>query len=303
MKNASARSTPSAAISRSASVEERVPVAVAEVDRQVDAVGVELDSESRDQRPVLGVDRADAAEELVVMRDLLEPLAGDVAPARDVLEERDHVVHPLRPAERDDEDRVEARGREGGDEPVGGRLGNGLAHRSERSRARLCSTRISERRSHRRARSTPEGIACLACRATGSAPRPRARTSPPSRRSSPTRSVFRSPAVFKPYEGRDAVAMLLATVVEVFEDFSYTDQVETAGTAILAFSARVGDRDARRHRPPPLRRPGQGLRDGGVHPSPEWPQRPRRGDAAQADGVASWPENEKPPPEQGFRAV
>ena len=54
--------------------------------------------------------------------------------------------------------------------------------------------------------------------------------------------TFRSPAVFKPYEGRDAVAMLLATVVEVFEDFSYTDQVETAGTAILAFSARVGDR-------------------------------------------------------------
>ena len=54
--------------------------------------------------------------------------------------------------------------------------------------------------------------------------------------------IFRSPAVFKPYEGRDAVAMLLATVVEVFEDFSYTDQVEAAETAILAFSARVGDR-------------------------------------------------------------
>jgi len=53
---------------------------------------------------------------------------------------------------------------------------------------------------------------------------------------------FRSPAVFRPYEGRDAVAMLLATVVDVFEDFSYSDQVETAGTAILAFSARVGDR-------------------------------------------------------------
>ena len=53
---------------------------------------------------------------------------------------------------------------------------------------------------------------------------------------------FRSPAVFRPYEGRDAVAVLLATVVDVFEDFSYSDQVETAGTAILAFSARVGDR-------------------------------------------------------------
>jgi hypothetical protein len=54
--------------------------------------------------------------------------------------------------------------------------------------------------------------------------------------------VFRSPAVFKPYQGRDAVAMLLATVADVFEDFTYTDQLETDGTAILAFSARIGDR-------------------------------------------------------------
>jgi hypothetical protein len=54
--------------------------------------------------------------------------------------------------------------------------------------------------------------------------------------------IFRSPAVFRPYEGRDAVAMLLATVVQVFEDFRYTDQVETGETAVLAFSARVGAR-------------------------------------------------------------
>ena len=54
--------------------------------------------------------------------------------------------------------------------------------------------------------------------------------------------VFRSPAVFKPYEGRDAAAMLLVAVGEVFEEFSYTDQLETDGTAILAFTALVGDR-------------------------------------------------------------
>ena len=53
---------------------------------------------------------------------------------------------------------------------------------------------------------------------------------------------FRSPAVFKPYDGRDAVAMLLTTVAGVFEDFTYTDQLEADGTAVLAFSARVGDR-------------------------------------------------------------
>lgn len=54
---------------------------------------------------------------------------------------------------------------------------------------------------------------------------------------------FKSPVVFKPYEGRDAVAMILGAVVQVFEDFRYTDQVEVGETATLAFSARVGDRE------------------------------------------------------------
>lgn len=55
--------------------------------------------------------------------------------------------------------------------------------------------------------------------------------------------TFRSPAVFKPYEGRDAVGMILHTVSGVFEDFRYTDHVEIGDTAALAFSARVGDRE------------------------------------------------------------
>ena len=55
--------------------------------------------------------------------------------------------------------------------------------------------------------------------------------------------TFRSPVVFKPYEGRDAIAMLLGAVSQVFEDFRYTDQVETGDAAALAFSARVGDRE------------------------------------------------------------
>jgi hypothetical protein len=55
--------------------------------------------------------------------------------------------------------------------------------------------------------------------------------------------TFRSPVVFKPYEGREAIAMLLGAVVQVFEDFRYTDQVETGDVATLAFSARVGDRE------------------------------------------------------------
>jgi hypothetical protein len=54
---------------------------------------------------------------------------------------------------------------------------------------------------------------------------------------------FRSPVVFKPYEGREAVVSLLGAVARVFEDFRYTDQVETGDTAMLAFSARVGERE------------------------------------------------------------
>jgi len=55
--------------------------------------------------------------------------------------------------------------------------------------------------------------------------------------------VFRSPVVFKPYEGREAVTMLLGAVVQVFEDFHYTDQVETGDAAALAFSAKIGGRE------------------------------------------------------------
>ena len=53
---------------------------------------------------------------------------------------------------------------------------------------------------------------------------------------------FRSPVVFKPYEGREAVAMLLGAVLQVFEDFRYTDHTETGDTAALA-QRRVGDRE------------------------------------------------------------
>jgi hypothetical protein len=55
--------------------------------------------------------------------------------------------------------------------------------------------------------------------------------------------VFRSPVVFKPYEGRDAVALLLGAVSQVFEHFRYTDHVETGDAAALAFTATVGDRE------------------------------------------------------------
>ncbi|MGI5204249.1 nuclear transport factor 2 family protein [Spirillospora sp. CA-108201] len=64
---------------------------------------------------------------------------------------------------------------------------------------------------------------------------------------------FRSPVMVKPYLGRDAVAALLGVLLEVFEDFHYTDElvgVPLGGTngagppaQALIFSARVLGKD------------------------------------------------------------
>jgi len=55
--------------------------------------------------------------------------------------------------------------------------------------------------------------------------------------------VFRSPAVFKPYEGKPVVAaILIEGAAKVFEDFRYMERIENEGVAALIFQARVGDR-------------------------------------------------------------
>jgi hypothetical protein len=54
--------------------------------------------------------------------------------------------------------------------------------------------------------------------------------------------VFRSPVVFKRYEGRETVATILRTVFHVLEDFRYTDELDGDGVQGLLFEARVGDR-------------------------------------------------------------
>jgi hypothetical protein len=55
--------------------------------------------------------------------------------------------------------------------------------------------------------------------------------------------VFRSPVVFKTYEGLDALRVVLTAAVRVFEDFRYVDQIEDGDVAALIFNARVGDRE------------------------------------------------------------
>ena len=51
--------------------------------------------------------------------------------------------------------------------------------------------------------------------------------------------VFRSPVVFKPYHGREAVAPLLQAVSRVFEDFRYgARSARRAPATTPSFSAR-----------------------------------------------------------------
>lgn len=55
--------------------------------------------------------------------------------------------------------------------------------------------------------------------------------------------VFRSPVVFKPYEGREAVGKILEAVTRVFDGFEYAHRFEADGRRALIFTARVGDRE------------------------------------------------------------
>jgi hypothetical protein len=54
---------------------------------------------------------------------------------------------------------------------------------------------------------------------------------------------FRSPAVYKPYHGKEQVDGLLRVVASVFENFRYTNEWRDGRTTILFFEANVGDRD------------------------------------------------------------
>ena len=54
--------------------------------------------------------------------------------------------------------------------------------------------------------------------------------------------VFRSPAVYKPYEGREG-RRATGPRRQVFENFRYIDEWRDGATTILFFEANVGDRE------------------------------------------------------------
>lgn len=57
-------------------------------------------------------------------------------------------------------------------------------------------------------------------------------------------AVFRSPMAFAPYQSAQAVALVLNTVIDVFEDFRYQREFASADgmNVVLEFSAHIGDR-------------------------------------------------------------
>lgn len=54
--------------------------------------------------------------------------------------------------------------------------------------------------------------------------------------------VFKSPVVYKAYEGKEAVSWILRAVGEVFEDFGYDAQADDENRMVLQFHARVGEK-------------------------------------------------------------
>ena len=56
--------------------------------------------------------------------------------------------------------------------------------------------------------------------------------------------VLHSPVTFKPFVGRDAVAVLFGILFKTFEDFRYVDEFHNDdGSTVLHFRTRIGDRD------------------------------------------------------------
>ncbi|WP_095143436.1 nuclear transport factor 2 family protein [Pseudomonas sp. Irchel s3b6] len=57
-------------------------------------------------------------------------------------------------------------------------------------------------------------------------------------------AVFRSPIAHSPYPGAPVVSMILNTVIDVLEEFTYYRELATADglNVVLEFSAKVGDK-------------------------------------------------------------
>src|SRR5580704_4470062 len=83
-----------------------MPISVSPSNRQLDTALVQCGSQGGDQFADLIIQRALSAEMVVVLGDRHESLARNVPAACDVLQKRNHVLAPFRPAESDDQNGV-----------------------------------------------------------------------------------------------------------------------------------------------------------------------------------------------------
>ncbi len=104
--NASALRTPSASHLAQRVGEQRMPIAIAPIDGQARAVARQLFAKPGDQRAVLIVDRALAAEVVIMLGDRQHPFPRHIAPAQHVLEKRNDVVRFFRSSEREHQNGV-----------------------------------------------------------------------------------------------------------------------------------------------------------------------------------------------------
>jgi hypothetical protein len=56
-------------------------------------------------------------------------------------------------------------------------------------------------------------------------------------------ATLRSPVLFRPFEDKQSIRLVLAAVMKVLEDFRYTDALSSDGKTCLVFRARVRDRE------------------------------------------------------------
>ena len=80
--------------------QERMPVAIAPIDRQARPMLGQFVLQPRDQSAVMIVDGALAVEVMIVLGDFEQALAGHIPPAQNVFEKRHYVIRLLRPTER-----------------------------------------------------------------------------------------------------------------------------------------------------------------------------------------------------------
>ena len=55
--------------------------------------------------------------------------------------------------------------------------------------------------------------------------------------------VLHSPILFRGFEGRDVVGLVLTQVAATLEDLTYVDELAEGDTVCLRFKAKVGDRE------------------------------------------------------------